>query len=222
MEKYIKLSIAKAINQASPAPEFQLSEAQIEKLKTYSQILLSILTVLGIATMTVLAPNALQALDIFQKRKGKKRFPPKERQRKLARSFYYLRERGQVEFRRKGEDYEVVLTDRGKKMFRKLRLESLVIPKPAKWDGYFWQVAADIPTKKYRRAADALRGKLKELGFFSLQRTLWFYPFDPRPELEFVSSYYAIDAFVTTMKISVLDPSDKRRLERHFKQVGII
>ena len=82
--------------------------------------------------------------------------------------------------------------------------------------------AADIPTKNYRRGADMLRRKLKELGFFSLQRTLWFYPFDPRKELEYVVNSFGIANFVTLMEVSRLDRDDEEIMKKFFRVSKIL
>lgn len=222
MNPYTKLPLAAVIKKASPKPTFELSEEQIEKLKTYSNILLGILAGAGLVTMMVLAPNALQALDIFQKRKGKKPLKRKEKEQKVARAFYYLRHWGHIQLKRKREDYEVILTEKGKKQIKHLNLETLSIPRPKNWDGKFWQVAADIPTKEYRYGADALREKLKQMNFYPLQRTLWFYPYDPRVELEFIARNYGVANFVTVMKIATLDLSDEKVLREFFKEQKII
>lgn len=219
---YVKIPLAEAIKRALPEPAFRISEERLEKLKSFSKVLLGILAVAGIVSMVVLAPNALQALEIFQKRKNYKPLAPKRREAKLIKTFYYLKTKGFIEFRQKGEDYEITLTDTGKKQVRKLNLETLRVSKSQRWDGKFWQVAADVPTKKYRRGADALRAKLKQMGFYPLQRTLWFYPYDPRVEVEFIARFYGIGPFVTTMKVFELDASDERVLKKFFKRQGII
>lgn len=222
MDPYVKLPLASAFRRAAPKPAFQISEGQMEKLKTFNNVLLGILAGAGILTMMVLAPNALQALDIFQKNHRRRPLGRRERERKVIRSFYYLRVKGQIAFRQKGEDYEVILTKKGKRQIKQLNFETLAISKPAHWDGKWWQVAADIPTKHYRRGADALRSKLKQMGFYPLQRTLWFYPYDPRLELEFIAQTYGIHPFVTTMKIAELDESDERVIRAYFKKQAII
>lgn len=222
MRPYSKLPLASVLKQAFPKPSFELTDKQLERLKTFSEVLLGILTVSTVMTMTVLAPNALQALDLFQKRKGKEKLKHPQKEQKVVRAFYYLKESGWADFRRKGDDYEIILTDKGKKKIRTFNLQTLAIAKPGEWDGKFWQVAADVPTRKYRQGADALRQKLKDMNFYRLQRTLWFYPYDPNLEIEFITRHYGIFPFVTVMKIEKLHPSDERVLKNFFKEQGII
>lgn len=224
MRKYSKLSVASLVGQAVPPdPKPVFSEKQIEKIKTFSNVLLGILAVGGILTVAVLAPNAIQALEIFErKRRGRKGLSAKEKKRRVARAFYYLKDHKFIRLKKKGDDYEIRLTKWGRKQVRKLDLATLEVARPKKWDGKFWQVAADIPTEDYRNAADAFRMKIKEIKFYPLQRTLWFYPFDPRTEIEFIARTYGIYTFVTVMKIDQLEPADEKTLKSYFREEGII
>lgn len=60
------------------------------------------------------------------------------------------------------------------------------------------------------------------MGFFPLQRTLWFYPYDPRSEVEFIITYYGIERFVTVMEIYRLDKDDESKMLSHFKELKIL
>ncbi len=78
------------------------------------------------------------------------------------------------------------------------------------------------PHKKYRQGADLLRRKLKQLGFYPLQRSLWFYPYNPVEEIEYISNYFGIGQFVTIMEICKLDIQDAKKLEKYFKASNIL
>ena len=120
------------------------------------------------------------------------------------------------------KDVKIFLTGAGRRRLKKFNIENPVIPKPAKWNKKWWLVAADIPTREYKLAADAFRDKLKEMRFCGLQRTLWIYPFDPRREIEVLASYYRIGHFVTVMEINRLDLDDESALKSFFKREKII
>ena len=171
--------------------------------------------------MTVLAPNALQALELFEKKGEKRKLTHKEKRRKILKSFYYLKNQGSVKFIPKGDDFEVILTQKGKKKIKHMNFETLSIQREKQWDGKFWQVVADIPTK-YKLGADAFRKKIKSMNFYPLQRTLWFYPYDPRMEIEFIAKNYGIEGFITAMKIEILDEWDERVLKNSFRKIGTI
>lgn len=201
----------------------RLTEQQIEKIKSVSGVALAVIGIAGVAALSVVAPNIFYAIGkIFYEPRGRHKIPRKEAAEKISGAFYYLKRHNLVKVRPKGRDFLVSLTSLGQRRFAKMSFESLQIKKPKRWDGHWWQVAADIPTKKYKRGADLLRMKLKELGFFPLQRTLWLYPFDPRREIEFVIDQYGIGRFVTVMEVNRLDRDDERKLKVFFHHQKIL
>ena len=58
MQKYQKASLAKAIGSKIKKPLFELSESQIAALKSASEVVLAVVAVLGIAAVSIAAPNA--------------------------------------------------------------------------------------------------------------------------------------------------------------------
>ncbi|OGE78827.1 MAG: hypothetical protein A2751_01375 [Candidatus Doudnabacteria bacterium RIFCSPHIGHO2_01_FULL_46_14] len=220
MKTYFKQSISQIIDDSLPEPILELTEERIEKLKNTAEVIMGVLSIATILTMTVVAPNAIQALKLFQKRKGKK-FSTKQNKQKILKSFYYLRSKGYIEFKARGKDYELLLTDKGKKQIKNLNFDTLSIAAPATWDGKFWQIAIDIPVK-YKTAADYLRTKLKELNCYPLQRSLWFYPHDPRGEIEFVARTYGVANYLTFMKIERMEQDDESMLREYFRSLSII
>jgi len=221
MRAYSKIPLAKLVKQSSSKPIVEISDIQIEKLKSYGEILLAVIALSGVLTVAVVMPGALGALRIFQKLQPRRRLNHQQKTCKVARTFYYLRKKGYIETIFEKNDWKIIITKKGNDRIRELKYETISIPKTKSWDGKFWQVAADIPTK-YRSGADAFRLKIKKLGLFALQRTLWFYPFDPRKEIEFVSRFYGIEPFVTVMRIDKLDPADKKVVKEYFKEKNLI
>lgn len=223
MRTYHKINLTEEIEKNTAKPKIELKPEQIDTIKQVSSAILWIIAGLGLATMAIVAPNALQALAIFEKKKSGKRLIYKDKVVKLRKYFYYLKNHGYVEFQtdRLGGWY-VRLTAKGRKKIKALNLATISVSRQRHWDGKFWQVAADIPTKNFRRGADSLREKLKQMGFFSLQRTLWFYPFDPREQLSYLVKEFKIEPFVTVMRIDHLDPADKKVLKDHFIEAGVV
>ena len=213
--------MTEVIKESTHKPKLELTQGQINRLKTASEILLAVVGIAGLALVSVAAPNVLQIFKSVLKTRDGGRMQFKDRQRKLMRSFYYLKDKDYVQLKPKGRDLEIHITEKGKKKLKTLKLDILEIKKPLYWDGKFWQVAADIPVE-YRKGADALRKKLKQMGFYSLQRTLWFYPYDPRKQIELLVDEYKIDRFVTVMKIARLEYADLKVLRNHFKETGVI
>jgi DNA-binding transcriptional regulator PaaX len=214
---YSKYQIGTTLRTADPTkdPIFDLSKEQIELIGNASKIILAIIASAGMVTLAAVAPNIFIALDKLYKLKGL-RLNKREKEIKAAHSFYYLKKSGLIKFTGDKKGISLFLSSLGQKKMEQIGFEALSVFKPKKWDGKWWQVAADIPTKGYRSGADALRQKLKQMGFCPLQRTLWFYPYDPRKQVEIVAEHYGISRFVTVMEISRMDLQDEKVLKKYF------
>jgi hypothetical protein len=200
-----------------------LSKSQIETLKNVSDVALAIIAVAGITTVALMAPNLVGAIGkMFVSGGRKQTLTLKEKQAKTVRAFYYLKANGYIKMNRKGDDCEVVLTEEGRRKLDRVGFANLKIERAQTWNGRWWQIAADIPTQPHRSAADSFRAKLKAMGFCPLQRTLWFYPFDPREEVERVARHYGIGQYVTAMEIYRMDVEDEKVLKQFFKEKGIL
>lgn len=170
-----------------------------------SKILDSILNLFvgsGIAATAIVAPNAIQALD--KPLKGYfKVMEKRARQRELNKHLQYLQRRGYL----KEYAHGLQLTEKGKARLQKKEIADLEIPKPAKWDHKWRIVLFDIPEeKKYGR--DGLTRKLKEIGFITLQKSVWVHPFPCRAEIELIAAYHKIDQYVTFIETSYIDKQD--------------
>jgi len=60
----------------------------------------------------------------------------------------------------------------------------------------------DIPEIK-RRSRDALRRKLKELGCYELQKSVFLWPYDCKKEIEFVIHFFNLKSFVIYAEASL-------------------
>ena len=198
----------------------KLSRKQIEGLKTAAQITLGAITVAGVSAISVIAPNLLQALKPLLKKK--KHVSENQNHEEVAKVFYYLKRHGLIKLKPVEGDVEVSLTDLGRSRIKDIGFNHLSITKTREWNGRWWQIAADIPTLTHRTAADLLRRKLKQMKFYPLQRSLWFYPFDPRQEIEFICRHYGVERFVTVMEIYRMDVEDEEKLKTHFQKNDIL
>lgn len=215
--------IGTIIHAANPVKKqpIRLNKEQLEALNEVSKIALALIAAAGIIALSAVAPNIFIALDKIYRLKGKI-LTVREKEVKIAQTFYYLKKTGVIQLKPTGVDFKILLTKIGRNKIRNLELETLRVAKQKKWDGKWWQVAADIPTKQHRQDADLLRRKLKQMGFYPLQRTLWYYPYDPRKEIQFIIDRFRIAQFVTVMEISRLDVEDEKMLKAHFKRITIL
>jgi hypothetical protein len=108
----------------------------------------------------------------------------------------------------------VVLTEKGKKYFEKMLFEESCIPDPKEWDEIWRFVIFDIPVN-HSRARDALRFRLRTLGFYQYQKSVWVYPYPCEKEVLFIADYFNVGQFVEIMEVAHL--TKDAELRKHFK-----
>ncbi|MBW3569331.1 hypothetical protein KY385_04340 [Candidatus Parcubacteria bacterium] len=172
--------------------------------------MLKIMVFGGVASVGLLAPNAIQALDrplqLYFKKMDKR-----DRQRELRKTLDYMRRNGLV---RGSYEHGLQITSKGKKRLQKAELDRVNIPIPKHWDKKWRLVLFDIPeTKKAGR--DGLTHKIKELGFKQLQKSVWIFPHPCRGEIELVCSKYGVDRYVTYIETTHIDKAEV--LKNRFK-----
>ncbi len=212
-----------ALDQALPRkPRLELTREQVDHLSRASEIILAVIATVGLATLAAVAPNALQLLNKLVFSRSKKDYTTSEKKRKIAETFYYLKRSGLVQIQQEKVGWKFIVTAKGRSRLEDIKFQKLKIPTPDSWDNSWWLVAADIPTKTNRLGADKLRNKLKNMGFYPLQRTLWLYPYNPCFELEFIAKTFHVEHFVTVMQVRKLDKEDESAVKKHFNKLGII
>lgn len=79
----------------------------------------------------------------------------------------------------------LVLTDKGKKKHLQYNPDAMKILKPVRWDRLWRLVIFDIPEEK-KKGRDALVSKLKDLGFYHLQKSVLIHPYECKNEVDFI------------------------------------
>ena len=126
-------------------------------------------------------------------------------QRSLRQSVKKLYKSKLVNFEDKIDDtVSIFLNENGRKILQKQSLDKLVIKKPKKWDGYWRIVIFDIPEEK-KYARNALAFKLKQLGFYPLQKSVYVYPFDCKNEIDFIADVFEAKPYIRFMIANYLD-----------------
>lgn len=104
-----------------------------------------------------------------------------------------------------------VLTDKGKLRALTYNFEHMKI-EDRNWDGKWRFVVFDVP-EKFRTGRDALRGKIKRLGFYELQKSVFIFPYRCQDEIEFIIEFFGIRKYV---RYGVMDSIDNAL---HLKKV---
>ena len=115
---------------------------------------------------------------------------------------------------------KVELTHQGKKLVRQYDLDTLAIKKPPAWDKKWRLVIYDIP-HHHKRARDAFREKLKQLGLRQLQKSVWVSAYDCLAELEFLCGVFEINPdyyliYLTLNSLNELPMNREKELKRWF------
>jgi DNA-binding transcriptional regulator PaaX len=114
----------------------------------------------------------------------------KKRMQAYRRSFYYLWKHKLINVEYHGQQIHISLSKEGKKIAGRYHIDDLRIPKPKKWDGRWRILIFDIPDKnKVKR--EALRGKLKELNLYKLQKSVWVCPYNFQNEIEILRNFFS-------------------------------
>lgn len=108
---------------------------------------------------------------------------------------------------------KVELIERGYKRVLEYKLEEMKIKTPQEWDGLWRMVIFDIPDKK-KQAREALRTKLKTLGFYKFQKSIFVHPYDCKDEIDFIKELFSINPFVKFVVAREID--DNFKLQKIF------
>lgn len=165
----------------------------IKKYKYYfkkpkSEIVKDLMKILAVAGVIIIAGQSPYFIrNIMREYKKWNKYP----KRKIADTFSNLRRRGLIEINKVNNQIYINLTEEGRKKANVYQIGALEIKRPRKWDRKWRIVIFDIAQLKkvYR---EAFRGKLKELGFYCLQKSVWVHPFDCRAEIELLRDFFGL------------------------------
>lgn len=101
-------------------------------------------------------------------------------------------------------NFKMILTKEGKEKALIYNLDTIKIERPEKWDKKWRVVIFDIPENK-RRARDAIRFRLKRIGFYELQKSVFVFPFDCGDEIDFLIELYDLRKHVRFLIVESID-----------------
>ena len=160
----------------------------------------------GILTVAILAPNALQFLKPFLKKKKKYNLK------------YYLNQKtkkmvqdGLLKIETQNGKQFVLLTKKGE--HKLLYYQITEKKKNIKWDGK-WRVVIFDVWENTRSKRNLLRNEIKDFGFIQLQRSVWIYPY---PCAEFIELLKTDLSFGKNLRYMIVEKLDHdNNLRRHF------
>ena len=139
-----------------------------------------------------------------------------KRRKNFDRTIREIRKRRFARLIHRNDTYVLTVTAEGRRYLRSYSsLNRLALLKPKHWDGLWRIVLFDIPEKQ-RGGRDALRSRLRELGFFQFQKSALVYPHPCFDEIDLVVQAYHLSLYVTFFETRELGYQESRALA-HFQ-----
>ncbi len=161
--------------------------------KPKSEITKDLLLLLAVSGMIVVAATSphlgTNLVRAYQRRK--KYTPRRDEKRDCINAFYRLLRDGSITVERSTKQIYISLTERGRAKAGWLQINHLRIEKPKKWDGIWRIVIFDI-AHQHRLKREALRGLLKRLDFYQLQKSVWIHPYNCKSEVELLADFFGL------------------------------
>lgn len=166
---------------------------------------------LGLITISgAMAPNIFSALS-------KSKFTKRKYDKKFSRAIHYLKERKLMIIKENLDgSMKIQISKNGEKKILEYDLEKIKINPMKKWDGKWRLVMFDIPDK-FKGRSNVLREKLKELGLYQFQKSVWIYPYPLENEIEFIAQLFEVRPFIKLGEIINLENEYKLRKKYKLK-----
>lgn len=158
--------------------------------KPKSEIAKDVLLWLFVAgAITIAATSPYFIRNLLKANERLKKYP----KRKIHDTFSSFKKRGLLDVQRHNNQIYISLTKEGRKKAGLFQIDSLKIMRSPKWDKKWRVLIFDIAQmKKFYR--EALRGKLKQLGFFPFQKSVWVHAFECSAEIELLRDFFGFSS----------------------------
>jgi len=111
--------------------------------------------------------------------------------------------------------YAIELTEKGRlKALEYYFLKKLKI-KDQKWDGKWRMLIFDIP-ERLRNGRNALRWKIKKLGFYELQKSVFVVPYECKKEIDFIVNFFELRPYVHYGILEIIGEEINKKLKKEF------
>ncbi len=153
---------------------------------------------------SLFAPNAVQILKPLIKWRQNW---DKIDLRRIREAVQRLNHKRFIELAEKNNKLYIKITTNGRQLIKSFDYDNIELPNYKKWDEKWRMVIFDVPEKKNKERR-ALSAKLKDLGFYPLQKSVFIYPYDCQDEIDFICSFLSIDRYVNYCIVNILDKKE--------------
>lgn len=178
----------------------------MEKRHATNEILLGVLTTGALLTVAVIAPGVVRMFKGFARGKLWEDFHDSSVKRGVER----LWRRGLVKVIETNVGHVVQITKKGRTEKLKFDLTNMVIPVQDTWDGKWRMVFFDIFTTKDKVRRE-FRQRLKTLGFYPMQKSVYVYPYPCSKEIQFLREILQVPHEVKLATVEHLENDEDLR-----------
>jgi DNA-binding transcriptional regulator PaaX len=110
----------------------------------------------------------------------------------------------------------IKLTEKGKLLATEYCFLKNLKIRDKKWDGRWRILIFDVP-EKLRKGRNALRWKIRKLGFCELQKSVFVIPYECKKEIDFIVNYFSLGLYVHYGILEIIGEDVNSRLKKVFK-----
>ncbi len=166
--------------------------AKIIKRNFYVKTVLKAIFIIGIITVASTSPyfwpNVLKKIS---KRGECQKLLKTFKRNKVLDTFSYLKSKGMIKIKESNKQIYISLTDKGKRWAGKYQINDLKIKKPKTWDKK-WRIEIFDVKNEHCIKRESLRGKLKQLDFYQIQKSVWAYPYECTEEVNLLRKFFGL------------------------------
>tara|TARA_B100000745_G_scaffold282775_1_gene216316 strand:- start:153 stop:707 length:555 start_codon:yes stop_codon:yes gene_type:complete len=169
---------------------------QFDKGELAKTILLSAVAAGAVATVLVL-PGLAVLFKELDARDARERYRVKRTVERLRQQGYLMREI-------KNGKERLVLASKGRERIADYLTDELYIPTKKRWDKKWRVVMFDIPEKK-GRARRAVSWKIRDIGMFAIQNSVFISPYPCKKEIDQVTKHYGVEKYFVYFEAGLIE-----------------
>ena len=168
-----------------------------------AEIILRSLLAVGVTAVLITLPGVAHIFTMFKPKNNYERQRVKQTVKRLEKSGY-------IKIRKQNGKEKIVITQKGKRKVLEYDFNKMKLKIPKKWDGLWRMVIFDIPEDR-KSVRNAISYKLKDLGFYPLQKSVFVFPHECRNEIDFVGEFFFARKHIRYMEMKDIDDDSKLR-----------
>jgi DNA-binding transcriptional regulator PaaX len=133
--------------------------------------------------------------------------------RKVSQAFSGLRRYKFVRHIKEKGRSAYIITPKGEERLHDIVIDDIELKNQRKWNGKWHIVMYDLPIR-FKKARNAFRWKLKDLGFFQFQKSAWIYPYPCEGEVLFVADFFGVQKYIEILEVNKI--LDDTKIKEHF------